>query len=69
MKVTVSLTWSMGDPAMSVAENDDGFHVDADPRLSESQVAQACAELGPIGDEVLEAWRARVGLSDLQPAR
>ena len=69
MKVTVSLTWSAGDPTMSVAETDDGFHVEADPRLSEAQVTQACAELGEVGDEVCDAWRARVGLSDLQPAR
>ena len=69
MKVTVSLTWSAGDPTMSVAETDVGFHVIADPRLSEAQVTQACAELGAVGDEVCDAWRARVGLSDLQPAR
>ncbi len=69
MNVTVSLTWSEGDPAMSVAETDDGFHVVADPRLSEAQVTQACTELGALGDEVCEAWRARVGLSDLRPAR
>ena len=68
MQVDVELAWSEGDPVMSVSETDRGFHVLVDVRLSESQVEQACTELGAMGDEVCAAWRERVGLSDLQMA-
>ena len=68
MQVDVELTWSQGDPVMSVVETDGGFRVSIDVRLSEAQVEQACAELGSMGDEVCATWRERVGLSDLRMA-
>ena len=67
--IHVDLAWSDGDPSLSVMEEPDGLRVVADYRLSEAQVDQACAQLGPAGVEVGEAWRTRVGLSDRQPAK
>ena len=69
MVIHVDLAWSDGDPSLSVVEEPEGLRVIADYRLSEAQVDQACAQLGPAGVGVSEAWRARVGLSERQPAR
>ena len=68
MVIHVDLVWTDSDPSLSVIEESDGLRVIADYRLSEAQVDQACAQLGPAGVGVGEAWRARVGLSDRQPA-
>ncbi len=69
MVVHVDLAWSEGQPSLSVTEVTGGLRVVADYRLSEAQVDQACAQLGAAGPAVCDAWRARVGLSDRQPAR
>lgn len=66
MAVTVDLEWFEGDPCMVVTETGDGYAVVVDVRLSQAQVDKACAELGAAGREVLEAWRARVGLTHHQ---
>ena len=63
MTVRVDLVWSDGDPCLSVSAVGDDLHAVVDVRLSEAQVSSACARMGEPGQDLLEAWRARVGLS------
>lgn len=63
MAVSVDLVWSEGDPCLSATAVGDDLHAVVDVRLSEAQVVTACSRMGEPGQEVLQAWRARVGLS------
>jgi len=54
----VILTWD-AQPQLVVEQASDGLVVTADATLSQAQVESACAELG---EPVLQAWRAAVGL-------
>lgn len=63
MSVRVELQWSEGEPSMSVSDGPDGLIARIDPRLSESQVRAACAELDGSGDAVYDRWQQTVGLS------
>jgi hypothetical protein len=67
MAVFVDLTWEDGDPSLTAIEIEGGLRVVVDVRLSEHQVETACADLAD-GPAVQSAWRARVGLSERQPA-
>lgn len=68
MAVKVDLEWSEGDPCLSITPEGDDLHAVVDVRLSEAQVLHACRSLGETGTQVLEAWRAKVGLSRQQLA-
>lgn len=63
MAITVELVWVDGDPCLTVTSVGDDLHAVVDLRLSEAQMATACARMGEPGQELLEAWRARMGLS------
>ena len=59
--VTVVLEWD-ADPQLTVEETDEGLQVVVACSLSERQIAQACAALGPQGEHIHQAWREAVGL-------
>jgi len=60
-QVSVRLDWQA--QGLEVEVRDDGVVAVAHPSLSEAQVQAACADLGPMSEPVLAAWRSHVGIT------
>lgn len=66
-EVVTEFAWR-DEPSLDFVSDGDAMRVTFDPRLSEAQVAAACAALGDDGILVLQAWRRSVGITDRPPA-
>jgi hypothetical protein len=62
MRIQLDLEWSEN-PSLTVDMQDGVVLARVHPGLSQAQVAQACGELGPVGDKVHRAWQERVGVT------
>jgi hypothetical protein len=62
MQIQLDLEWS-DVPSLTVDMQNGVIHARVHPGLSIAQMAQACEELGPVGDEVQRAWHERVGVA------
>ena len=60
-EVVVELAWS-DQRELVVEHTGQGILARVHPGLSAEQVRQACVQLGPLGDDVYQAWARTVSL-------